>query len=420
MTFVGKSRVPARVVVPALAVLLAASAVEGLPASASGSSGATAASALRGVSVSASSGLSAGTPATKRAPKALPTLRTRVVMGRLDVPWDVAVLPTGAYLVTERDRQRITLHTAQGGRRVISNGPPGIWSGGETGLMSILRDPRVTKNGRFYTCNGWRNSSGHRDIRVLAWRMNSSRTRAHVIDTLLSGIQITSGRHGGCRLRFGPGGALYVGTGDSAVGTNPQNLRSLNGKILRMTTSGRPWPGNPWIHSPNRKKRFVYNYGHRNVQGLARRPGGVMWSVEHGTDRDDEVNVVLRAGNYGWNPVPGYNENTPMTNYRLPGKQIGARWRSGFPTLATSGAVFVRGKKWGRYQGTLAVCALKASKLVFMRFDKSGHLVWTKVPPALNGRYGRLRSVVMSKGNDLLITTANGGGADKIVRVSPH
>ena len=42
------------------------------------------------------------------------------------------------------------------------------------------------------------------------------------------------------------------------------------------------------------------------------------------------------------------------------------------------------------------------------------------MPPALNGRYGRLRSVVMSKGNDLLITTANGGGADKIVRVSPH
>jgi len=83
-----------------------------------------------------------------------------------------------------------------------------------------------------------------------------------------------------------------------------------------------------------------------------------MWSVEHGTDRDDEVNVVLRAGNYGWNPVPGYNENTPMTNYRLPGKQIGARWRSGFPTLATSGAVWVRGAKWGAYNGTLAVCAV--------------------------------------------------------------
>ena len=62
-------------------------------------------------------------------------------MGQLDIPWDIAVLPTGAFLVTERDRQRITLHTSQGGRRVVSNGPPGIWSGGETGLMSILRDP---------------------------------------------------------------------------------------------------------------------------------------------------------------------------------------------------------------------------------------------------------------------------------------
>ena len=44
-----------------------------------------------------------------------------------------------------------------------------------------------------------------------------------------------------------------------------------------------------------------------------------------------------KGRDYGWNPVPGYNEQVPMTDQSLPGKQIRARWRSGNPTLATSG-----------------------------------------------------------------------------------
>jgi hypothetical protein len=55
-----------------------------------------------------------------------------------------------------------------------------------------------------------------------------------------------------------------------------------------------------------------------------------------------------------------------------------------------------------------------------MKFNKRGHLVWVKTPPAMNGRYGRLRSVVMDAHNNLLITTGNGGGHDKVVRVSPR
>ena len=80
----------------------------------------------------------------------------------------------------------------------------------------------------------------------------------------------------------------------------------------------------------------MFTYGHRNVQGLAQRRDGTLWSVEHGSYRDDEVNLLRPGGDYGWNPVPGYNESVPMTDQSLPGRQVGARWRSGDPTLATS------------------------------------------------------------------------------------
>jgi aldose sugar dehydrogenase len=361
------------------------------------------------------------TGAPKPAPaRRAPRLHVHVVVRGLDIPWDVAVLPSGAWLITERDRQRILLRMPRGHIRVLAKHPGGFWSSGETGLMSIVADPRVRANSRFYTCTGFY-AVDHPEIRVIAWRLNASRTAAHRIGALLSGIDTVSGRHGGCRLRFDPRGAMYVGTGDAAVGTHPQDLHSLNGKVLRLNRfTGRPWPSNPWRHAKNRHKRFIYTYGHRNVQGLAFRPHDRMWSVEHGTYRDDEVNRLLPGANYGWNPVPGYDETKPMTDFSLPGRQRGARWRSGDPTLATSGASWVRRAKWGAYRGTLAVAALKASKLLFMKFDASNRVVWVKVPAALNGTYGRLRSVVQTKSGALLVTTSNGGGTDKILRVVPR
>jgi glucose/arabinose dehydrogenase len=99
----------------------------------------------------------------------------------------------------------------------------------------------------------------------------------------------------------------------------------------------------------------VWTWGHRNVQGLAQRGDGTLWSVEQGSYRDDEVNLLVAGGDYGWNPVPGYDESVPMTDQSLPGRQIAAKWRSGDPTIATSGAAFVQGRRWGALNGALAV-----------------------------------------------------------------
>lgn len=203
------------------------------------------------------------------------------------------------------------------------------------------------------------------------------------------------------------------------MGANPQNLRSLNGKVLRLNRmTGKPWPKNPWSHAANPKRRYLLTYGHRNVQGLAQRRDGSLWSVEHGSWRDDEVNRLVRRGNYGWHPVPGYNEEVPMTDQSLPGPQQAARWRSGTPTIATSGAAWVHGRRWGPLNGTLAVAALNGSRVVFLKFGPHGALRWTRTPPALR-RFGRLRSVTSLPGGDLLVTTANSTG-DKVLRVSPR
>ena len=284
--------------------------------------------------------------------------------------------------------------------------------------MSLEIDPGWTTNRRFYTCQGSPTAGGGHDVRVVAWRLNAAATAATRSQTLLTGLPATSGRHGGCRLLIASNGALMVGTGDAAIGTNPQNLTSLGGKTLRLNRiTGKPWPTNPFISSSNARTRYVLTFGHRNVQGLAQRADGSLWSVEHGTSRDDEVNRLVGGGNYGWNPVPGYDESTPMTDTDIAGALV-AKWSSGSPTIATSGAAWVRGKTWGAYENTLAVAALKGERVVFMSFDSAGTFLGTHTPTALT-KYGRLRSVSTLPSGQLMVTTANGDGRDSVLRVQP-
>jgi len=351
-----------------------------------------------------------------RAAKAVGLRVTTAVHG-LEIPWDVQPLGDGRLLISERDLARVLLWR-HGHKRVLGFPSASVWVSGEAGLMSLEVDPGFTRNRRVYTCQAATLAGGGHDVRVLAWRLDRAFTRLAFQRVLVKGLPATSGRHSGCRLLIARNGALVVGTGDAATGTNPQDLTSLGGKTLRLNRfTGAPWPDNPWPHAANLHRRYLLTYGHRNVQGLAQRSDGTLWSVEHGPDRDDEVNRLVAGGNYGWNPVPGYNETVPMTDFSLPGRQIGARWSSGFPTLATSGAAWVHGRQWGRYNGTLAVAALKASRLLFMKFDADGHLVWVRAPRALQ-QFGRLRSVTNAPNGDLLVTTSNGSD-DRVLRVHP-
>jgi glucose/arabinose dehydrogenase len=396
-----------------LGVLVLALMIPAAPAAATRGSGSGV------VSAAPQPALDRAAVAESRQAKALPRLVVRRQVTGLDHPWDVQPIGQGRLLFTQRDRATLSVWEDGTTRRVRFPSRQ-VWVSGETGLMSLDVDPGFARNGRFYMCQGGFRSGGGHDVRVIAWRLNAAATRATRIRTLIDGLPASTGRHGGCRVMVSRNGSLLVGTGDAAQGTNPQDLTSLGGKTLRLDrTTGAPWPENPFINARNANKRYVLTYGHRNVQGLAQRQDGSLWSVEQGSFRDDEVNKLVKGGNYGWNPVPGYNENVPMTDRSLPGRQIGPRWRSGRPTLATSGASFVNGASWRGLDGTLAVAALKASRIVFLEFDRSGDLASARSPRALR-QFGRLRSVTATRNGSLLITTDNGGGEDAILRVSPR
>ena len=349
-----------------------------------------------------------------------PALRVKTLAEGLDHPWDVKPLPGGRLLITQRERRALTVWR-HGRTHDVRFDNSHIWVSVETGLMGLEVDPHFKRNRTIYTCQGWTPAGGSHDVRVISWRLNRSYRHATMRRTLLSAFPTSSGRHGGCRLLITRNGALNVGTGDAAVGTNPESLTSLGGKTLRLNRhTGKPWPRNPFIHAANARTRYLTSYGHRNVQGLAQRHDGSLWSIEQGTFRDDEINKIEYGGDYGYNPVPGYNESVPMTDQSLPGKQIEARWSSGPSTIATSGGTFVStAKRWRGLRGTLAVGVLKDEEVLFAKFGKHGRLKSTVTPDALK-RFGRIRTVVDAPNGDLLITTDNGNGQDVLLRVKPR
>lgn len=346
-----------------------------------------------------------------------PPLAVTTVVSGLDIPWDLTFTPDGTMLFDQRAGS-LQARLTTGEVRTVTADMSDLYASDESGLMGLVVDPQFSSNRTFYTCQGHTGGDG-RDVRVVKWQVDTGYTRATRVQNVVTGIQ-NNARHSGCRLRFDANGLLYVGTGDATVGTNPQDLTSLNGKVLRVTTAGAPAPGNPFISSGNAKTRLVYTYGHRNVQGLSLRPGtNEMWSVEQGTGRDDEVNRLVAGGNYGYDPVPGYNEGVPMTDLAKYPNAVPAVFATGAPTLALSGGTWLSGSQWGGLDGVFIGAALKASQLKALRISPQNVLQGSVDVPELQGTYGRLREPVQGPDGALYVTTSNGSGNDRILRVAP-
>jgi len=339
-------------------------------------------------------------------------LTVTTVVGNLDHPWDLAITPGGNIVFTERVGR---INILYGGQKRVLATPTDVVAQGEGGMLGIAVDPQFTTNRRIYTCM-MSNRSGTNDVRIVRWRINDGVSALTDRTDILTGIPTTGGTHMGCRLRFGPDGYLWAGTGDATQGLAPQSRTSLGGKVLRITTDGAGAPGN----AGGGFRPEVYTYGHRNVQGIAFAPNGQAYSVEHGPDRDDEVNRLVRGGNYGWDPVaPGsagdYDQTRPMTDLtKFPNAQR-AVWSSGVPTIAPSGATFLTGAQWGGWNGALAVAVLKGSQLRVLALNANGTAVeqqWTRITDR-----GRLRSAVQGPGGVLYIATDANPGA--ILKVTP-
>lgn len=357
-------------------------------------SGATPASPTAAASSSTAASASASTSASGSASTGpLRPRLSRTIATGLDVPWSIVFLPTGVALVSQRDTGVIARVSASGRVRTVGT-VPGVLSnvdhGGEAGLLGLALAPDFAASGWLYAYHTA--ADGNRVV----WM----RYRGGILGsphTILTGIA-SSIHHNGGGLAFGPDGHLFVSTGDAEDAASAQDRTSLNGKILRLTADGRVPSGNPFGNE-------VWTYGHRNVEGLAFDDRGQLWASEFGDKAADELNLIVKGGNYGWPFVEGRSSNP---SYRNPL----ATW----PTSACSpsGIAITRGRAWlGALQGQ---CVYS----VVLSGSDAG-----RVQRYLTGTHGRLRSVAVAPDGSLWVGTSNrdgratpSAGDDRLLRVA--
>ena len=317
---------------------------------------------------------------------------TKVLARDVDVPWGIAFLPGGNALVSERDTGRILRVKKDGGFRPVGR-VPGVVSnsssGGEGGLLALALHPNFRRNHWLYAYMSTRN-----DNRVV--RMKYVNGRLGDPKVVLRGIPKAT-HHNGGGLAFSPSGHLFVATGDAENSSAAQNKKSLAGKVLRMTPRGDVPSGNPFGN-------YTWSYGHRNPEQITFDPRGRLWSSEFGEKDKDELNRIVRGGNYGWPYVEGKDGSG---GYRDPL----AQWDT--DQCSPSGIAILGGRAWlGALQGE---CVYSVRISGPNRGRKARYFT---------GDHGRIRSVAAAPDNTLWITTSNRDGRttpgpndDKILRV---
>ncbi len=332
-----------------------------------------------------------------------PKLQITVVAEGLKQPWALAQLPDG-YLVTERSGKLKRIDS--GGKSIDVDGLPAIKAGGQGGLLDLILSPSFEKDATvFFTFS--QPVGNESRTAVARAKLNGAR----LVETEVIFFQnktATGGYHFGSRLVFDREGYLFVTTGDRyALKEQAQSLTSHLGKVLRITTQGKPAPGNPFSNRSDALPE-IWSYGHRNLQGAALHPTtGQLWTHEHGARGGDEINLTLPGRNYGWpeitHGVDYSGAKISETNTKVGMEQPNHVW---VPSIAPSGMAIDEKQTQGN-RTVIWVGGLSGQMLSKVTIEKDRSVSEERYLQQLNSR---MRDVRYLKNGRLAVLTDSSNG----------
>lgn len=281
--------------------------------------------------ISAQDGPESVVPGTKQFQK-------KVLVSGLKGPWELTWGPDNMLWVTESTGKRVTrIDPANGDRSVALT----IDEVTVPGLLGMALHPQLLQgkgNDYVYVAYSYVDKELGPDptvsdpdspyryvhLKVVRFRYQAKDQKLSDPVQLLAGLPAGDDHVGG-RLKFGPDNKLYFTIGDQGHNQfgnfcypiesqrlpeqkeiDRKNYDSYVGKVLRLNLDGSIPADNPKLHGV---VSHVFTYGHRNPQGLEFGPDGTLYSSEHGPKTDDEINVLVRGGNYGWPHIAGFKDD---------------------------------------------------------------------------------------------------------------
>lgn len=319
-----------------------------------------------------------------------------IVAEGLEVPWGIAFLPGGDALVTERPGRVRLLRGGVLQPQPVASIP--IASSAEGGLLGIAAHPGFATNHQFYVYVTT-DAGGRTENRVERWTLSEDHTSATFERVILGGIP-SAQFHDGGRLRFGPDGMLYVGTGDARAPDRAQDPKSPSGKLLRLTLDGEVPADNPFPGSP------VFLLGIRNIEGWDWKDRETLYVTDHGPSGElmrrghDEINVARAGDNLGWPDIYSCEAKAGMVTPSLTFDDA----------MPPGGAAIYTGDAIPEWKGSLLVGTLGSRHLHRVVFDAQDPRRVAKHEVYLRDTHGRLRDVLMGPDGHLYVTTSNCDG----------
>lgn len=285
-----------------------------------------------------------------------------IVTDKLSKPWGIAQLPDGRFLVTEKGGT-IRIVTLDGVVSDAIKNVPAVDARGQGGLLGLTLDPKFASNRMVYWSFSEKYGKGNLTA-VAKGKLSADEKSFENVTVIYRALPDHDGTlHYGSRLLFDKEGYLFVTTGErSDKETRPlaQDKKAALGKILRITTDGKPAPGNPYINDPSFLPE-IWSWGHRNVQGIDLHPEtGDLYNTEFGPRGGDELNKVVAGKNYGW-PIITYgieysgDKIQPVKQQQEGLEQPVYYWD---PVISPSGIVFYNGTTIPEWKNNLFIASL--------------------------------------------------------------
>jgi len=379
-------------------------------------------------------------PEQTRAPyhKTAPYKITEITSS-LQAPWGLAFLPDGKFLVTEKLPGALRVVASDG---AVSPPVKGLDALGvswpETGLFDLALDPAYIQNRRIYFTFFAFDRGMIGGIQVASATFDEAANALRDVKVIFRARPFTPndnkpgfGTRSGGRIAIGRDGFLYITIGDRDAGSSfpwrvAQTLDTDLGKIIRITSDGRPAPGNPFADRQDALPE-IWAIGQRSQEGLAFDELGHLWETEHGPRGGDELNLIKRGANYGW-PIISHGVDYPGPRIgdaevsRPDMEQPVYYWS---PSIAPSGLAFYDANLFPEWKGSAFIGTLRGNSLERLRI-LDGKVV--NEEPLLTELHMRIRTVKVGPDGAVFVLTDSGGGTitdntlatSKLLKLTPR
>jgi glucose/arabinose dehydrogenase len=337
----------------------------------------------------------------------------KVLTDKLNSPWGITQLPDGRFLITQKEgTMRIATNTGELSEPIT--GLPPVVNAGQGGLLGVTIDPQFESNRMVYWAFSEKTPEGNLTA-IAKGKLAANEKHIENATVIYRATPAYNGTlHYGGRILFDGKGNLFISTGErSDLQTRPQAqlLNSALGKVIRITTDGKPAAGNPFLNR-NDARPELYSYGHRNVQSLAIHPAtGDLWEAEFGPRGGDEVNRIEPGKNYGWATITygleysGQKVGEGITQHEGMEQPV-YYWD---PVVSPSGIAFYRGNAIPEWENNLFVGCLNIGHIDRLVI-KDNKIVGEE--RLLEDKHERFRDLASSNG--VLYAVTDGGNLYRI------